>query len=707
MIRSIYSGVTGLQGFQQAIDVVGNNIANVNTIGFKASRVTYATTFSQILELSKRASSLTGGTNPKQIGYGVKVASIDKIMSQGSFQNTGKKTDLAIQGDGFFILRDGTGKTYFTRAGNFDLDVNGTIIQPTSGLKLQGWIAEPDPESGKRFVDTNKPISDIQISAGLSMAAKKTTFMSLSNNLDARVGPEKTVITLSGYAGKNVDVKILYDRDIGGLQEPFSDYQIYRAKIYNGSDDTPDGEIYIKFDKFGNVVQSGAIKQTLSVTASADGSVTLNNILQSDGNYTFIIRDSNGKILDVQTENVVSGSTTVQSSVIQNGSSYTIEIATDTADVATTGYELDTQSSLTPVSDGQLDFTYNGSTTSSDVRIFVRDSSGKVIGSYLIEGGLSNGSSYSIYDSNITTSDTYSIEIYETDKVNQLVVSGSGEPRFYEADNPTNFVVTDFNSPFYTTSVQVYDTLGNAYTLYIDFVKLSANYYDGNDTYKNAWAFRIRNATGEAIKYLTNFDTGQEISSGTAGVLTFDESGRFTGLFSFNPDTGRVNRGEIIDAIKFNASENGDGEVKIKLRLSDLTQFAAISDAYVNEQNGNAQGTLESFSIAENGDIIGTFSNGLTDKLGKVALAIFNNPAGLLEAGNSLYVESANSGSMIIRQPASGGAGSLVAGALEMSNVDLSEEFTKLIIAQRGFQANARVVTTADQILQEVVNLRR
>lgn len=705
MIRSIYSGVTGLQGFQQAIDVVGNNIANVNTIGFKASRVTYATTFSQVLELSKRANELTGGTNPKQIGYGVKVASIDKIMSQGSFQNTGKKTDLAIQGDGFFILKDGAGRTYYTRAGNFDLDVNGTIIQPTSGLKLQGWVAEPDPESGKRYVDTNKPISDIQISAGLSMAAKKTTAMTIANNLDARVGPSKTVMTLSGYGGNSVNTKIIFDRDAGGLQDPFSDYQIYRAKVYSGTDDNIDGEIYIKFDKFGNVVQSGSIKQQLNVTATADNSLTLSNIQQEDGNYTFIIRDTSGKILDVQTTNVSTGTANISSNVIANGENYIVEVANDVVDLETPGYVISTESSIVPVSGNQIDFTFNGTTTTSNVKVFVKNSNGDAVGEYNFDG-LTNGSTYSLYGV-FDTTDTYTIDIVDSETINSLVVPGSGEPRFYEADNPTNFSVTEFNSPFYTTSVQVYDTLGNAYTLYIDFVKLSPNYNDGTSIAKNAWAFRVRNASGENIKYLTNYDTGQEISSGSAGVITFDESGRFTGIYAFDPESGKINRGESIDAIKFDASENGDGEVKIKLSLTGLTQFAATSDAYVTDQNGNAQGTLESFSIAENGDIIGTFSNGLTDKLGKIALAIFNNPAGLLESGNSLYIESANSGGAIIRQPGFGGGGSLISGALEMSNVDLSEEFTKLIIAQRGFQANARVVTTADQILQEVVNLRR
>ncbi|MFN6992209.1 MAG: flagellar hook-basal body complex protein, partial [Fervidobacterium sp.] len=331
----------------------------------------------------------------------------------------------------------------------------------------------------------------------------------------------------------------------------------------------------------------------------------------------------------------------------------------------------------------------------------VRDGvTGNAIGTYNIL--LLDGNN-TVYDANFANGSSYIDEVYQPAKVDLLTIPGAGEPRFYEADNPTNFSVVSFKSPFYTTSTQVYDSLGNPYTLYIDFVKLAAVYGEK----ENVWAFRIRSASGENIKYLSNYETTTEITGGTCGVVRFDKTGRLLGVNSFNPSTGTISEGENIDAIMFNAGENGDGIVKIKLDLNSMTQFAALADGFVKYQDGNAQGVLESFSISENGDIIGSFTNGLVDTLGKVALATFNNPAGLLELGNSLYGESSNSGTARIGQPSKGGFGSLVAGALEMSNVDLSEEFTKLIIAQRGFQANARTITTADQILQEVVNLRR
>ncbi|MEN3042428.1 MAG: flagellar hook-basal body complex protein, partial [Fervidobacterium sp.] len=334
------------------------------------------------------------------------------------------------------------------------------------------------------------------------------------------------------------------------------------------------------------------------------------------------------------------------------------------------------------------------------VRVVKDSVSGNAIGNYNVL--LVNGANI-VYDTNFTNGNSYIDEIYQPSKMDLLTIPGAGEPRFYEADNPTNFSIVSFKSPFYTTSTQVYDSLGNAYTLYIDFVKLASVYGDK----ENVWAFRIRSASGENIKYLSNYETGTEITSGKYGIVRFDKTGRLVGVNPFDPFTGKVAEGENIDAIMFNAGENGDGIVKIKLDLNSMTQFAALADAFVKYQDGNAQGVLESFSISENGDIIGSFTNGLVDTLGRVALATFNNPAGLLELGNSLYGESSNSGTARIGQPGKGGFGSLIAGALEMSNVDLSEEFTKLIIAQRGFQANARTITTADQILQEVVNLRR
>ena len=593
MMRAMYSGITGLKNFQTVMDIVGNNIANVNTVGFKASRVTFQTALLQTLKSGRAPQNNVGGTNPMQIGLGSQIASIDKLMTQGSFQNTGKKTDLAIQGDGFFILSDGRGY-YYTRAGNFMLDTNGTLIQASTGYKVQGWKAVQDPESGLRYVDTNQPIGNIVISAGMSMPARPTTQMRVEGNINSSVGPKPFTMTIKDTT-TNTDytVRIWFEKTAADFTrqsaDPFSENQSYTFYIDADGDGQPDSfdgdptpdSGYIVFNKFGRVT---------------DAKFTLSN---------------SGSPTDVTT----------------------ITIAGDA----------------------------------------------------------------------------------------EIAIPTSGDPKFYETDNPSNFTVVEYTSPRYVTAVQVYDTLGNPYTLYIEFVRIGRTFLDTTDPtsatfatsgteLKNAWVWRAYTSTGEVITYKdANGSTGVGTNSYIGGLINFDESGKPQAYYGLHTDgnTLYVNTQDELRTISFDASLSGDSTVNIDIDFSSVTQFSAPNTASVAWQNGNPQGTLESFAINESGEIIGTFSNGLTDILGKIALAIFNNPAGLQEVGNSLYVTSPNSGLPKIGEPGTGGRGSLIPGALEMSNVDLAEEFTRMIIAQRGFQANARVITTADAILGELVALRR
>jgi len=595
MMRAMYSGITGLKNFQTVMDIVGNNIANVNTVGFKASRVTFQTALLQTLKSGRAPQDNIGGTNPMQIGLGSQIASIDKLMTQGSFQNTGKKTDLAIQGDGFFILSDGRGY-YYTRAGNFILDTNGTLIQASTGYRVQGWKAVQDPESGLRYVDTNQPIGDIVISAGMSMPARPTTRMRIEGNINSSVGPKSFTMTIKDTT-TNTDytVKIWFEKTAADFArqslDPFSENQSYTFYIDVDGDGQPD---------------------------DIDGDGT------ADSGY--IIFNKFGRVTDAK-------------------------------------------------------FTLSNSGSPTDVTT-------------ITIGGDA-----------------------------EIAIPTSGEPKFYETDNPSNFIVAEYTSPRYVTAVQVYDTLGNPYTLYVEFVRLGRTFLNipsGNETQatfassgtelKNAWVWRAYTSTGELITYKD--DTGSDNVGGNkyiGGLINFDESGKLQKYYGLHTDgtTLYVNTQDELRTISFDASLSGDSTVNIDIDLSSVTQFSAPNTANVAWQNGNPQGTLESFAINESGEIIGTFSNGLTDILGKIALAIFNNPAGLQEVGNSLYVTSPNSGLPKIGEPGTGGRGSLIPGALEMSNVDLAEEFTRMIIAQRGFQANARVITTADAILGELVALRR
>ncbi|AIY87620.1 MULTISPECIES: flagellar hook-basal body complex protein [unclassified Thermotoga] len=755
MMRSLYSGITGLKNFQVAMDVVGNNISNVNTVGFKASRVNFETMLAQTIKAGRSPQENVGGTNPMQIGLGSQVSSIDKIMTQGSFQNTGVKTDLAIQGDGFFIVSDGS-SYYYTRAGAFTLDSNGNLIQTSTGYKVQGWTAVQDPETGERYIDTNKPIGDLVISAGMTMPAKKTSNVRFEGNLNSKLGPGSFVITLTDENGINHDVRVWFEKTQSDLgTDPFSSSQRYTMKIDIDNDGTADVDGYMVFNEFGRVEEAGVYAESQTMTAiGISGTTTL-----SDGTYQAIVLDSSGNVVYNGTTTVSGGSFTISDPDIVSGNNYTVILysADDTRNVTASSngsisdtttlsdgtYQaivLDSSGNVvyngtTTVSSGSFTITdpdivsgnnytvilssnsdaqtitaigISGTTTLSDgtYQTIVLDSSGNVVynGTTNVSGG-----SFTINDSDITAGNNYTVILLTPNNASnsltiapgaELVIPTSGEPRFYESDNPTNFVQTDYTSPRYTTAVQVYDSLGNAYTVYYEFVRLG-NTTIGSESFKNAWIWRAYTDSGEPIS-LIDEDGG---SGYVAGLIDFDESGRpiqYRGLdSSYNLSSGEVR------TIQFDAGQSGDGVVTITADFSGATQFSGDSTLNIPWQDGNPMGVLESFAINEQGEIIGTFSNGLTDVLGQIALAVFNNPSGLSEVGNSLYVVSANSGVPKIGAPGSGGRGILIPGALEMSNVDLAEEFTKMIVAQRGFQANARVITTADQILNELVNIKR
>ncbi|HOO75776.1 MAG TPA: flagellar hook-basal body complex protein [Tepiditoga sp.] len=260
MLRAMYSGITGLRNFQTQMDVLGNNIANVSTVGFKGSRVTFQTTLLQTLSSGKAPQDAYGGTNPVQIGLGAKVSSVDKVMSQGSFQNTGKKTDLAIQGDGFFVLSDGQGQ-YFTRAGNFSLDDTGYLVNPSSGMKLQGWSSKIS-SSGQRYVDTNDPIADVKISAGLVMSAKQTTQVTLAHNLNADVGIDETTMVIKSSLGKNLPIRFKFDRI---MSNDYKDRYVYNwdAEVID-----PDGRYNLMQETATGIQGSTNIKGTIELDES-------------------------------------------------------------------------------------------------------------------------------------------------------------------------------------------------------------------------------------------------------------------------------------------------------------------------------------------------------------------------------------------------------------------------------------------------------
>jgi len=215
MMRSLFTGISGLKAHQTKMDVISNNIANVNTVGYKKSRITFQDLFSQTLKYAAAPQEHKGGINPMQVGSGVTTASIDQIFTQGSFENTGKNSDVAIDGDGFFIVDDGNSKHY-TRVGNFNIDSHGDMVHTATGDKIMGWQAKKDPETGEAYVDTNSSVGNINFIPGEKLPARASTYMEYRSNLnktsDGRLFPEESTLEYGDPSAGKKDLTIRYEK---------------------------------------------------------------------------------------------------------------------------------------------------------------------------------------------------------------------------------------------------------------------------------------------------------------------------------------------------------------------------------------------------------------------------------------------------------------------------------------------------------------
>ncbi len=463
MMRSLYSGVSGLQNHQTRMDVIGNNISNVNTTGFKRGRVNFQDMISQQVGGAAKPTEELGGVNPKDVGLGMTVATIEQVFTQGNLQSTGVSTDVAIQGNGFFILKDGE-ESFYTRNGQFGLDRDGTLVNPANGQRVQGWMAHD--LNGEQIVQTAATPTDLVIPVGSKDPAKETSNVLFACNLNKNT-PE--------------------------IQEGASESDI--AKGTWGTEQ----KIY---DSFGN-------EHLLSVSFTK-----------------------------------VPG--------VANSWQATVNVDSDNADFTQTRVGLGT------------------------------------------------------------------------------------------TDGVQNTFIVNFDN--YGQLASVEDSSGN-----------------------------ISNQDGEIVLQ-TSF---------TVPGANADENG--------NPyrQTFNINLGTI-------------GSMR-----NTITQSASKSTTKAYSQDGYTLGYLDNFKIDSTGTITGVYSNGTNRVIGQLALATFSNDRGLEKAGDNTYAETNNSGQANIGESGVGGKGSLLAGALEMSNVDLSEQMTDMIVTQRGFQSNAKTIQTADTLLETVLSLKR
>ncbi len=560
LLNSLFSGVSGLKNHQAMMDVIGNNIANVNTIGYKGSRITFSDTFNQMIKSGTNPEDGSGGTNSMQVGLGMKVNSIDRNWNQGTFERTGITTDLALQGDGLFILNN-NGTQQYSRAGAFIFDAEGKLVNPQNGAIVQGKVA-----NGLGEIPPGNSVQDVIIDKNLRLPAIATQNVTWGGNLESGSPTKRTdIVEMTGNFKSNTS----------GVPATET-YAIY------GVDGT-EYELELSYTNTGDYDDS-----VTPATGSATYDVTY-NINDADGNPF---------------ASPITGSQTL---------SFDIANKSDTASL------------LIQEDSDNINFNLN------------------------------------------------------FDALRSTTASQSADAKIDKAEVAEEI----------TGTVTVYDSLGSAHSLSITYTHLDSG----------SWGWEIENPS-----------TGS-LTAGANGVLRFNNDGTIESI-SQNDGTGSLANVVPPDlpTISFQPDSGAD-QVEIDFDFGEgtngITQTALSSQIQSLTQDGAASATLANLNIDQYGNVVGIFSNGNSQTLAQIMVATFPNLNGLTSIGDNMYQVAANAGEARIGEPGGDTNTFIQSGALEQSNVDLSEEFTKMIISQRGFQANARVVTTADALLQEITNLVR
>lgn len=689
MIRSLFAGVSGLRNHQSFMDVIANNIANVNTVGFKRSRITFKESLALLIRGAQSATAELGGINPMQIGLGMTVGSIDQIFSQGNLEATGQATDLAIQGDGFFVVRDGA-RQFYTRAGNFQLDAKGRLVSPSTGYVLQGKMA-----NAKGGIPEGTPVTNITLPFGQKTPAQATTEVGFAGNLDAGGISGGTLLSSDSLnaieTDGSSDVNNLYangaaDASITGMTNNSTQVAVTdgsTSKTYTYVEGTvASGEFHTLADLISNINSDFSGSLSAAMVAST-GEIRFTN--DSGGSIDLAVTSTNinlDKALSAADATLAAAATsdTDEFSHVAKTTDLLIDLRDSTGTslgiTATDVIRANASIGGTAISEGIVAVT--AATTYSELaenleNIFrIKNSDGVAIDSD--GGGLSiNGDGGLINE--LTNLKITAEDNGGTPRASFNSIFDDTAGNWFEAKEASDYTQS--------ASITVFDSKGESHIVSIKFIK------DPVEPNKWRWESEIAGLTDDKL-------------SGRVGELTFDSEGN---LKTFSYDGGAA-------AFRF-FPDNGSNVVEIKFdpgtfgEINGLSQFDGSPNAIANEQDGNTVGELSNITIDATGVISGVYTNGVTQDLAQVVLATFNNPTGLVRVGDNLYNVSGNSGQPVIGEAGTTIQSTITSGALELSNVELVEEFTKMIIAQRGFQANARVTTVSDKILEEVVRLKQ
>lgn len=843
-MRSLWSGVSGLQAHQVAMDVEGNNISNVNTKGFKYSRADFGTMFSQTVKIAAAPTDGRGGSNPLQIGLGVSVSSTTRIHSQGPVQTTNKNTDVAINGDGFFMVSDDGGLTrYLTRDGDFKLDAYGNFVN-NAGFVVQGWNINWDNQT----IDSSRSPQNIFIDPGMHIPAAKSTEVAIKANLNSGLNigtSSRNLYALDSVHGwntktqrpedendtgttqfyttsknsvevteKGVDAGSLFNangtglnlREGQGIWVSYADAKFTTATdgangVFNENSQTTqqnvifwgnkDNAVNLDITLNGVNIQNANIRSLdeaiayintftaptdtrdgtgVKAVKKADGSgiefvndnadgttdnmknidlvvkqtntagerfrVTWNQqnqnfaatTVKANGNSAWITRGTPGlteeRVQIITAHKYVYSSTPVNIPPMYNpdgGPGYdpanqnnpgTAEnnyfqavqgglLNTDSRTFRTTEdlRELLQRDARYGVDyDGSGGFEIDGSDINEGVKVVVTENGNFAISNpneipqrpgFVMPGAPGtqdnrtthnmsfNITAYSNKQGTVSTNDAFTKIFKAFDGV--LTVGG----QIKESEQ--------LKLSAFSAGLEIYDSLGSKHTLEVQFVKQSTTQDGGNE-----WQMIIRVPEPAEIN-----TTGEGPTNIIVGTARFNNDGSLASYtprtINFSPNNGAAPNQQI--KLSFGTSGSNDGLVSSN---SASTLTGQATDGYTS---GNLK--PDAIRVDDKGNILGEFTNGKTFAVAKIAMASVANNSGLEEIGGNLFKVTANSGAIVVGEAGTGGRGEMKTSALEMSNVDLSRSLTELIIIQRGYQANSKTISTSDQMLQTLIQLKQ
>ncbi|EOJ1845207.1 flagellar hook protein FlgE [Campylobacter jejuni] len=852
MMRSLWSGVSGLQAHQVAMDVEGNNISNVNTTGFKYSRADFGTMFSQTVKIATAPTDGRGGSNPLQIGLGVSVSSTTRIHSQGSVQTTDKNTDVAINGDGFFMVSDDGGLTnYLTRSGDFKLDAYGNFVN-NAGFVVQGWNINWDDQT----IDSSRTPQNIFIDPGMHIPAAKSTEVAIKANLNSglnigtssrnlyaldsvhgwntktqRAEDENDTGTTQFYTTsknsvevteKGVDAGALFNangtglnlRDGQGIWVSYADakFTTDRANganvfdpnltvaqqnnvIFWGNKDiavTLDinlNGVRIQNDNIRSLDEAIAYINTFTAPTDTRDGTGVKAVKKADGSgIEFVNNNADGTTdnmknidLTVNVGNSAGERNTINYNANtgvfspQGGNLTTAQNNTDwIAGAAQAGQPQNVKVvtahkyiySSNPVTippminpDGEPAFQPNNGNRPTDpasanywdaIQGSLKNTTERTFRTTedlreLLQRDARYGVDYNgsgIIDNATPTFDAndinQAVKVVVTENGN-FAISNANETSTIPANagaganaattNPKNMsfnitaysnkqgtvstndaftkIFKAFDGPLvignqikeseqlklsaFSAGLEIYDSLGSKHTLEVQFVKQSTTQDGGNE-----WQMIIRVPEPAEIN-----TTGEGPTNIIVGTARFNNDGSLANYtpktINFSPNNGAAPNQQI--KLSFGTSGSNDGLVSSN---SASTLTGQATDGYTS---GNLK--PDAIRVDDKGNILGEFTNGKTFAVAKIAMASVANNSGLEEIGGNLFKVTANSGNIVVGEAGTGGRGEMKTSALEMSNVDLSRSLTELIIIQRGYQANSKTISTSDQMLQTLIQLKQ